>query len=226
VPKIVIRTVLSSAVVLLSCVVACSGKEAPEGVVSADDSLSAEAAARPSTPPGPSPVFHRGVGAPVDQITAKRWMENLTRAGVPHEEYRVGAWALRGILAQGAVGISLGYAVDDGGRPHLLPVGVDGEGKAIRIETVPTEGRVIPWETARQWRARYAGATRSHFFGADTFERLIARQGSLTLRVERALNDRGEPQLLLSNADDIAPSEYEDASLPCPDHCGPLEELQ
>lgn len=214
-----LRDVVFGTLMLLSAA-ACSRKDAP----AAGDDRSAGAVASSPAQPDPRPVFHKAVGAPTDPETAHRWMDNRARTGAPRETYQLDAAALRKLLAQGAAGISLAHAVDDGGKPHILAIGVSADGQPLRTDTISTMSGPLSWDTARAWRARHAGPTRSHFFGADTFERLLVRQGSPAIHVEPALNDAGKPQLLLSNADDLEPSGYEDASIPCPDHCGPADE--
>src|SRR5262245_8733495 len=112
------RTLTIPAVLLLS-MAACSEADDPAVVGAEGDALPAGAGARAAARPDGRPVFHRGVGAPIDRDTAQRWMANLSKSGAPREEYRIEASVLFELLDDRAVGIALVYAVDAEGRPHV-----------------------------------------------------------------------------------------------------------
>ncbi len=137
--------------------------------------------------------FHAAVGAPIDAATATRWIENHRQAaGRGVASYTIQAAALRRILERpGCVGISLQYGVDDSGELQLFPIGVDGDGRGIADTAVPAE--------ARRFIDQYTGTVKSHFFGRDTFTRLLDERRSETVRVTPALDDERAPQLLLSD---------------------------
>lgn len=152
--------------------------------------------------------FHAGVGAPIDAALGARWIENhrqTTESEVA--SYLIEAATLRQFLElPGCVGIGLYHAVDDSGQPRLFPIGVDSEGRAIAGATVPVE--------ARRSIRRYVGPARYHFFGRNTFHRLLDEQGVALVRATPALDEQGAPQLLLSDAAETEPSSYEDVSMP------------
>ena len=166
------------------------------------------------------PFFHKGVGRPIGKDTAKHWINNFIQKNNSRKDYSINAISLQSILSQpGCVGLCLYYGIDDAGKLHILPIGINESQAAIKMSAVPTENGVIGWETASLWRARYTGATKAHFFGFNTFDRLINKKGSLNIRTTLATNDANELQLLLSSAEDSDPGEYEDESRPCPPYC-------
>lgn len=111
----------------------------------------------------------------------------------------------------GCVGISLQYGVDDSGELQLFPIGVDGDGQGIADTAVPAE--------ARRFIGRYRGTVKSHFFGRDTFTRMLDERGGESVRATPALDDDRGPQLLLSDAAEKEPRIYEDESNPCRSAC-------
>jgi hypothetical protein len=100
-------------------------------------------------------------------------------------------------------------------------------------------GAAIPQDTAHAWMNNYRIANpnriRSHFFGADAFHALLAREGIVGISLEYAINDAGEPQIILIGIDAaghymLSPpnsvdgkrssaGEAYDASSPCPNQC-------
>lgn len=158
------------------------------------------------------PVFHEGVGAPVDAATATRWIDHRRAAGAGDGSYTVQAAVLRRTLElPGCVGISLQYGVDDAGAVRLFPVGVDGSGRTIDDPSSPAD--------TRRFIGRYTESVRSHFFGRDTFARLLDERHIEVVRATPALDDENAPQLLLSDAAEKEPRIYEDESRPCPPAC-------
>ena len=188
--------------------------------LAACDMESEDAAAEPQTELSAAradaavrPIFHATVGAPIDAATGTRWIENHRRAmGREVASYTIRAAALRRILKlPGCVGISLQYGVNDSGELQLFPIGVDGDGRGIADTAVPAE--------ARRFIDQYTGTVKSHFYGRDTFTRLLDERRSETVRVTPALDDDRGPQLLLSDAAEKEPRIYEDLSNPCRSAC-------
>ena len=152
--------------------------------------------------------FHAAVGAPIDAATAKRWIENYRQADDRgFASTTIQAATLRRIQGlPGCVGVSLYYGLDDAGAVQIFPIGTDGEGRAIAGTPLPAE--------ATRWIRRYTGPVKSHFFGRDTFTRLLDERRSEIVRVTPALDDDQAPQLLLSDAAETEPRIYEDESFP------------
>ena len=167
-------------------------------------------------------AFNEYVGKPIDRSTALRWIDNFVKANPrATREYVIDASVLKEIMADAScTGISLNYATDGNGSLHILPIGLNRDGKILPMQTISTRSGKIDWRTSQEWISNYAGYIRSHFFGTMTFTRLLDEQRSSQVRVSLALNDAGAPQLLLSNASEISPSLYEDKSSPCPPVCG------
>jgi hypothetical protein len=164
--------------------------------------------------------FHKGVGGPIDKTTANRWINNFRVSGRAVTNLSLHAESLRQILSiQGCIGISLCYATDDTGNLIVIPVGVDNKGMNMIASTIDLQTRTIDWSTATNWMSNYSGEIRSHFFGANTFKRLLDEKGVEQIRLTKASNDNGELQLLLSDMDSIDPDVYEDKSWPCPSYC-------
>lgn len=103
-----------------------------------------------------------------------------------------------------------------------------------------SEGGPIPLSTAMEWTANYRktikeGETRAHYFGRETYQKLLDEAGSVGIRAYYAIDDKGKKQLLLvgvdENGNDILPSENSaskdgdgsgevmDKSFPCPTYC-------
>jgi hypothetical protein len=166
-------------------------------------------------------VFNETVGKPIDRSTALRWIGNFTNANPKAARaYVIDASAIKEIMANAAcTGISLHYATDAQGSLHILPIGVDRNGKMLPTQTIPTQNGRIDWLTSQKWINNYTGYIRSHFFGTMTFTRLLVSQQASQIRISFATNDAGTPQLLLSDVGDLTPDGYEDASQPCPPYC-------
>ena len=110
-------------------------------------------------------VFRADVGAPIDAATANRWMENHRLAtGDDTVSYIISSAVLREVLsAPGSVGISMQYGTDDAGRLHIFTSPVDSAGRSLTATP----------EDAKRFIARYRGAVKAHFFGRNTFTRLL-----------------------------------------------------
>lgn len=99
-----------------------------------------------------------------------------------------------------------------------------------------SEGGPIPLPLAMEWTANYRktikeGETRAHFFGRETYERLLDEDKCVGIRAYYAIDNKGAKQLLLvgvdENGNDILPNENGDGggeimdnSSACPPNCG------
>ena len=167
--------------------------------------------------------FNKKVGATLEGRLGDRWIANYKKKNGSSQSYTLNNTYLKSILSQpNCVGISLYYGVDNNNKTHILPVGVDGTGKAIQCLNVSTMQGNISWATAKQWIAANPGAIDAHFFGSNTFDRLNQTPCS-TIKVDFAINDLDKQQLLLSNTCQVNFSkQYEDYSVVCPPTCSAL----
>lgn len=174
-----------------------------------------------------SSPFNVAVGAPIEYTTGERWIDNYTKDYASQSKtYSIKADALNKILSnKKCVGISLAYAQDFQKKLHVLPMGVDSDGKIISSRMVYTQNGDISWKTAKCWISNYTGPVQSHFFGQNTFQRLWAN-GNADVVITYALDDNNNPQLLLAVATPASPSgkvsaqsKFEDASAACPPAC-------
>jgi hypothetical protein len=165
--------------------------------------------------------FKKTVGGPVAQSITARWIDNYKKQHGLAKTYSINAEKLTNILSRPLCnGISMHYARDEKFNLHILPIGVDASGKIMATENVATENGDIDWDTAQQWISNYSGPARSHFFGANTFERLIHQQEGVTIFAELALDDKMVPVVLLSNDKTITTgNDKQDISIICPPNC-------
>lgn len=164
--------------------------------------------------------FNRSVGAPIDVATGNRWINNYNRSigSANQTTCLVAVQQLKYILSDPTcVGIAMYYAVDPRGKYVIIPVGVTSEGRIITTTYEPTAS--FNWGIAQQWIARYNGATKAHFFGSYTFDRLFSESNNASIRAIFAINDDNKRALLLSNSVNAELSKYEDRSSPCPPVC-------
>ena len=166
-----------------------------------------------------TPIFHVDVGVPIDGATGSRWIENYRRAtGDEAVSYTIPSANLqRALDAPGSVGISLQYGMDDAGGLRIVPSAVDSTGRILTDTAAPAD--------ARRFIGRYKGTVKSHFFGRNTFTRLLDEGRCEAVRATLALDDARAPQLILSDAADKEPRVYEDESRPCPPYCPKPEGL-
>ncbi|HEY9004855.1 MAG TPA: hypothetical protein VIM75_01910 [Ohtaekwangia sp.] len=170
--------------------------------------------------------FNPTVGAPIDYDQGERWIDNYESSSTTQATtYTIKSAPLATILSGGnCVGISLVYAVDFQQRLHILPIGVNSNGRWIKSKTVYTQNGDVTWQTAQCWIKNYTGSVQSHFFGQNTFSRLWTG-GKADVVVSFARDDNNNPQLLLTAPSPArtngrtAGSGYEDASSPCPPVC-------
>ena len=97
-------------------------------------------------------------------------------------------------------------------------------------------GGSIPGTQAKEWIKTYVdenpGATRSHFFGSDIIQSILAQAGCVGIRIHYAVDDSGAQQLILvgayENGNNIWPSKQPDSneagimadqSWKCPPNC-------
>lgn len=164
-------------------------------------------------------TFSSAIGAPIDGATGVRWMKNFISSNKGSvSDYIIPMSILRSILGSAScVGVILYYAVDDSKVLHIIPIGVDGAGKVIGWKSITLGNTIIDWQTAWQWINNYSGTLRSHFFGSKI---LVSTYLPIkNLRISRAINDAGVPQLLLSDADSSTVLTYGDDSGSCPPFC-------
>jgi hypothetical protein len=166
-------------------------------------------------------MFNRNVGAPIDQQKGLRWKKKFASVKPTNAatDYFLKASTLKETLnTNNCVGISLFYAIDAAGKLMIVPMGIDANGKAIATQSISLEPS-IDWQTAWTCINRYDGKVKAHFFGTETYNRLLVGEAASLIRISLALNDEGAPQLLLSNASVANPTAYEDMSTPCPPIC-------
>ncbi len=165
-----------------------------------------------------APLFNKRVGAPIDGNIGRNWINNFAKAnGNVAKSYVIQSTVIKEILTNTAcVGIFLYYAQDGNNQLHILPLGIDASGKIIQTKSVAIENGTIDWLTSMQWIDNYHGPVRAHFMGANMLLSLTAAQNSTAVRTSRALDDKGNPQLLLSNASDPMPVTYADDTWRCP----------
>lgn len=163
--------------------------------------------------------FNPRVGAPVDGRTGARWIKRFKDRNGYYKTYMLNNFWLQFIANQpNCVGISLTYATING-KKHILPIGVDVNGKIMKCLFVSTINGLISWETAQQWIANDNGPINSHFLGKNTFIRLNEKPCA-TIRVDYSINDEYQQTLLLSNPCELnAVRKYEDDSINCPSIC-------
>jgi hypothetical protein len=215
----------SAAAIAVFIAFSCSDQVTPvrsERINSSDNTASASSAARAEN----ANTFNVSVGAPIEYSKGERWIDNYVKDASQSKTYTIKANALNKILSsKNCVGISLVYAIDFQNKLHILPIGVDGNGKRITSKQVYTQNGDIKWKTAQCWIANYTGSVSSHFFGQNTFQRLWAN-GNVDVLTTLAIDDTNNPQLLLtavtptnSGGRVAAKSNFEDASAACPPAC-------
>lgn len=182
------------------------------------------------TPPSVNELFNARVGAPISLATGKQWIENfnLSNRNVG-KDYIIPSHDLKTILTNtSCVGICLYYAIDENNNAHILPIGIDNNGRIIKTANINTQNGTINWETAKKWIANDLGEIDARFFGRNTFNRLFKDQKCTNIRAISALNEENKPQLLLIDAAinyKILSGlntllKFEDRSNPCPPYCG------
>lgn len=173
------------------------------------------------------PVFHKGVGGPIDSATANRWKRNLaqtlsrrTPAANTTSVFYLPTAALRNLIAADKVaGVCFYFGKDSTGNVHLMPVGVHVTGHVVKTEVVVTNNGPVSWLIAKQWqldyRQRHPNSIWGHFSGSIAVNRLL-ENGSDTVRIALGMSDEGIQQMIFSDAA-ITESEVEfDRTRPVP----------
>lgn len=165
-------------------------------------------------------LFEKNKGVRIDSATGDRWIENFARVNDAEAHHTLNVNALIMLLTHtGCVGISFYYATDDADNLRIIPVGTATNGSMLHgVQSETTRGEVN-WTTAREMIDNYTGSVRYHFFGIASFQRLLTRDCK-NVRISLAMDDANGLQLLLSDAGDPTPGNYESAGTMCPPHCG------
>ncbi len=166
-------------------------------------------------------LFNKTVGAPIDGNLGRNWINNFTKANSNiAQSYVIQSTTIKEIISKTAcVGICLYYAKDDNNQLHILPLGIDSNAKAIPSKSVSIPNGMIDWAAALRWIDNYSGSVSAHFCGTNMLLSMTSAQNCTALRTTRALDNKGNPQLLLSNASDLMPATYGDDTTPCPPIC-------
>ncbi len=199
-----------------------------EQAITSENTKSVNAAPQGVNPvtPKESP-WKTTTGAPVNVQTGNKWIENFNAANRnAGKSYIIQSKDLQTILSNSScVGICLYFAIDDTQTAHILPIGVNTNGRLMKTSSINTQKGLVDWDTAQRWIANDPGAIDARFFGRNTFTRLLSDKACLGIRAIYALDDQGKPQLLLGNAAvnynslSVGQMNYEDASRPCPPYC-------
>jgi hypothetical protein len=181
----------------------------------------------PKTKKTATQIFHKSVGGPIKKEQGSEWIENYKKKNGKLFTYTIESSALNKLLNDPwAEGVVLYYGVDDNGNRHVLPIAIHGDGTLVKTASVASQNGEIEWDSAIRFIENYSGATRSHFFGSNSLNRLINEQKAKKIVGTSALDDDGEEQLLLSVAGVTdATLEYLDRSNPCPPHCNADQDI-
>lgn len=166
-------------------------------------------------------TFNKSVGAPVEGSIGRQWIKNyINSPSGGRLEYFLMIKDLQQILSKkGCVGICMYYARTAQNELAILPIGINENGALIKSNQINTENGYIDWATAQEWISNYKGAVKARFFGSNTFYRLMQDASSNVIRASYAIDNKGNPQLLLADAAISSPMRYEDESRPCPPYC-------
>jgi hypothetical protein len=164
--------------------------------------------------------FNKKVGAPVDGRTGDLWIAKYKSIKGSNTSYTLSNPYIQSIVKQtNCVGICLYYGIDANKKTHILPIGIDINGKKMKCLNVSTIQGNISWETAQQWIANYTGTIKASYLGTNTFERLNTVPCE-TITVNFSIDDKNRQQLLLSNPCKInLVKQYEDQAVLCPPVC-------
>ncbi len=167
----------------------------------------------------PNP-FNKSVGAPIDGALGDKWIANYKAKYGYNKSYTLNSKYLQSIVSQAdCAGISLYYAIDNNSNTHILPIGVDINGKVMKKDYVSTMQGNISWSMAWQWISKHPGLVDAHFQGCNTYSRLNLATCN-GIKVDFAIDDKNKPQLLLTNPEVLkAVKQYEDVSATCPPSC-------
>jgi hypothetical protein len=162
---------------------------------------------RDNSPVATENKFSKSVGEQISLAVAERWigLYNQSSAGAKTEDisYSITPDHLKAIANYATeAGIAFHHAIDDVGVHHILII-------PVKESTLLTEApvlidanadEVLESNTAKTWISNYANAHPEqgwyHFFGYDIFDEIMKSSFS-RIDIEPAINDKGEPQLLL-----------------------------
>jgi hypothetical protein len=221
------KTILKKAAFAIAVAMAYSCSEQAIPVETTQSAVVTDGTVASNARKGDTSPFNVATGAPIEDVTGDRWIDHYEKDYANHAKtYSIKASALNKILtSKKCVGVSFAYALDFQKRLHVLPRGVNSDGKLISSKSVYTQYGDISWKTANCWIGNYTGPVQSHFFGQNTFQRLWVN-GNADVIVTFALDDNNNQQLLLSvesagsSAGKVAAkSSREDASAACPPAC-------
>lgn len=167
-------------------------------------------------------LFTKTVGAPIDGELGRSWIKNFKKANpfATTSSYIIEVKDLQSILSnRTCVGICLYYAVDNKKQVHILPVGINENGRVIKNKSINTQAGLISWKMAQQWINNYSGKIHGHFFGSNIFETLFRNSFSKAIRTDFGMDEKNVLQLLLSGAEETNLSIYMDRSSPVPATC-------
>jgi hypothetical protein len=185
-------------------------------------------------------ILDEDVGERIPLDVAERWKalydESPSEGSDGSAPYGATASQLAAVLraAPDRLGVALHHGLDDDGKHHVLitAVGRDAESWGSGVVLDANTDGTVDESTAREWAARYEEANPEqvwyHFFGRSIFDEITSNLSFEYLDVRPAVNELGEPQLLLMvwNAEDAVQSRSRDgdpvpydASSPCPP-CG------
>ena len=178
-----------------------------------------------------APDFTTDIGKPIPADSGRAWMRTYNHGRIAESApYILHYTDVKRLLDKDScVGI-IYYHGFDGNNWMVLPYGITAEGKIFHTDSVATQRGNIGWQLAKQYVLAYEkmnpGAIKAHFFGSLIHYRMDQVLGVRNIRFQIAYNSRGE-QLLMSDADLVNPSEYNDVSKVCPPMCstvdGPVE---
>lgn len=179
------------------------------------------------------------VGERIPLDVAERWISVHREGSSVGAEASFGATAPQLAVVLGAVpdrrGVALHHALDDDGEHHVLLMAVDQDARPWSSPTLVLDtntGATVDYDTACAWAERYEDENPEqvwyHFFGRRIIDGIVGDPRFDFLDIEPAVNDLGEPQLVLmawsedgggeERSRDGDPVPY-DASNPCPP-CG------
>ncbi len=165
--------------------------------------------------------FNKSVGAPVDGAVGDKWKDSYRLKNGRNQSYTLNSKYLQDSILKlpNCVGIALYYGLDDFGSTHILPIGVDANGKIMKRATVSTMQGPKSWAIAQLWISRHPGLVDAHFHGSDLYGRLNLASCESIL-VDFAIDDKNKQQLLLSNPCVYAVTkQYQDRGANCPPIC-------
>jgi hypothetical protein len=150
------------------------------------------------------------VGERIPLDVAERWigLHREEASEGPDGSASFGATAPQLAVVLGAVpdrrGVALHHALDDDGEHHVLVMAVDQDPRPWSSPTLVLDantGAMVDYDTACAWAERYEDEHPDqvwyHFFGRTIIDGIVGDPRFDHLDIEPAVNDLGEPQLVL-----------------------------